>query len=477
MNGKENWGSGPGDVGERKEMAMREDRREFLGMILGTSGAAVLGSLTGAVGADPVPQVGEGTTSLPSPESSGIEHVVVVVMENRSFDHLLGWLPNANGRQAGLTYKDPNGVVHSTYPLAPDYTGCPHPDPDHSYQGARTEYDNGAMDGFLRAGQNDVYCIGYYVETDKPFLSALIRNYTTLDGYFCSILGPTFPNRLFLYAAQTDRLDDSVASSSLPTIWDRLAEAGVSGAYYFSNLPFLALWGLKYLPITRTYQDFLEDAASGKLPAVSFIDPPFTILDDGTGEDDHPHADIRRGDAFMARTFQALAAGPDWNSTVLIFTYDEWGGFFEHVPPVRVVAPNNVDMDQVNGQVLLGLRVPTVVASPFSVGDAAKPQVNHGLYDHTSVLRLIEWRWSLPRLTQRDASSQIGNLANALNFSQPNPTVTSLPLPSPPSPAPCFSNLLGLVSIDETRGTKWWRFMRSGLLKGWERVGSRTQRP
>jgi phospholipase C len=362
------------------------------------------------------------------------------MMENRSFDHLLGWLPNATGKQAGLSYKDLKGVTHSTYPLAPHYTGCHHPDPDHSYNGARMEYDSGAMDGFLRAGKNDAFCIGYYVEKDKPFLSALARNYTTLDSYHCSILGPTFPNRIFLYAAQTDRLGDTVEFSSLPTIWDRLAEAGVSRAYYFSNLPYVALWGLKYLPITRTYQDFLSDVASGKLPAVSFVDPPFTLLDDGTGEDDHPHADIRRGDAFMARTFHAVATGPDWNSTVLIFTYDEWGGFFEHVPPVRVVAPNNVDKNQVDGQVLVGFRVPAVIASRFSIGDPANPRVNHGLYDHTSILKFIEWRWSLLPLTSRDdPSGQTGNLADVLDFSHSNTPTTNLPLPSAARPVPCFS--------------------------------------
>lgn len=111
------------------------------------------------------------------------------MMENRSFDHFLGWLPNAEGMQAGLSYLDGNGVAHATHALAPDFTGCSHPDPDHSYAGGRVQYDNGAMDGFLRSGKNDDYAIGYYVEGDRPFYSALARNYTTLDPSFCSILG------------------------------------------------------------------------------------------------------------------------------------------------------------------------------------------------------------------------------------------------------------------------------------------------
>src|SRR5437773_8599654 len=102
-----------------------------------------------------------GTALLREPALSGIEHVVVVMMENRSFDHLLGWLPNADGRQAGLVYEDAADIPHATHALAPDYTGCPHPDPDHSYDGGRVQYDGGKMDGFLRSGSNDDYAIGY----------------------------------------------------------------------------------------------------------------------------------------------------------------------------------------------------------------------------------------------------------------------------------------------------------------------------
>jgi phospholipase C len=339
--------------------------------------------------------------------NSGIEHIVVVTMENRSFDHFLGWLLNADGKQSGLTFADSAGVSHATHSLSGDYTGCPHPDPDHSYAGARVEYDHGLMDGFLRAGSNDGYSIGYY-------------------GYFAAILGPTFPNRLFLHAAQTDRLDDSTSFTSLPTIWDRLASAGVSASYYFSNVPFLALWGAKYLSVSPLYEEFLVTASTGTLPAVSFIDPRYTVLDDGTGNDDHPHADLREEDLFLYETFQAVARGPKWANTVFIVNFDEWGGFFEHVAPPRATAANSVDTDLVNGKALLGLRVPTVVASPFSLGNPVDSRVSALVFDHTSVLKLIEWRWGLAPLTPRDASTDVNNLAYALDFSQPEATVPSL---------------------------------------------------
>jgi phospholipase C len=152
--------------------------------------------------------------------------VVVVTMENRSFDHFLGWLAGADGLPPGLMYTDRKGVSHPSHPLASDFTGCPHPSPDHSYDQSRVAYDDGKMDGFLRAGSNDEYAIGYYTQADIPFYSALAQNYLACDRYFASILGPTLPNRLFQWAAQTDRLDDSVTFSSLPTILDRLSGAG-----------------------------------------------------------------------------------------------------------------------------------------------------------------------------------------------------------------------------------------------------------
>ena len=365
-----------------------------------------------------------------------IQHVVVVMMENRSFDHLLGWHPTADGVQAGLQYSD-GGSTASTHALAPDFMGCDFNDPDHSYEGSRTSYDDGAMDGFLRAGSNDVYAIGYYVEEDRPFLSALARNYTTADRFFGSILSETFPNRFFLHAAQTDRLDNATDPSTLPTIWDRLAEAGVSARYYYSDLSFLGLWGNKYDAISSSYAQFLTDAAAGALPAVSFVDPSFLFFEAGLCNSDHPHCDIRAGDAFLAEAFHAVATGPNWPSTIFVVVYDEGGGFFDHVAPPRAAAPNGVDTDLVNGKALLGFRVPAIIASPWSKGDPAQPRVSSTVFDHTSVLKLIEWRWHLRPLTARDASDDVGNLVDVLAFGRFDPTVPELPLTEAPSTLGC----------------------------------------
>lgn len=413
---------------------MSVNRRDFLRSVAGVSGAALAGTVAQSQRQNQLLDA-----LLPSPELSGIEHIVVVMMENRSYDHLLGWLPNSNGRQAGLVYTDASGAPQSTYRLT-DFIGCAHPDPDHSYAGGRSEYNGGKMDGWLRTSSNDTFAIGYYQEEDLPLFSTLARNYTTLCNYFPSILSSTFPNRVFQHAAQTDRLDNSLTLCNLPTIWDRLIEAGVSCRYYYSNVPFLALWGLNYVGISSLYSQFLSDAANGTLPAVSFVDPFFTILDDGSGNDDHPHADLRKGEIFLREIVTALATGPNWSKTVLVINRDEWGGFFDHVVPPRIIAPNTVDTDLVNGKALLGCRVPVLIVSPFSKGSPAKPRNNSLLFDHTSVLKLIEWRWKLSPLTSRDGSDEIANLAYALDFKQQDTSLPALPVIATPPWEPCFND-------------------------------------
>src|SRR5215510_4683654 len=215
-------------------------RRQFLHGFAASMGAA------GLSGFEPfVPTAS--AAWLPPPQLSGIDHIILVMMENRSFDHFLGWLPGADGRQAGLTYPDRAGAPQSTYRLGPaDYQGCGHPDPDHSYEGGRIEYNGGACDGWLRAGDNDQFAIGFYVKHDLPFFAGAATQWTACDRYFSAKMAGTFANRVYQHAAQTDRLENTFELSALPTIWDRIAAAGLDGRYYFSDIPFLALWGGKY---------------------------------------------------------------------------------------------------------------------------------------------------------------------------------------------------------------------------------------
>jgi phospholipase C len=395
----------------RKQPAAKSglSRRDFLLRSAGFSALALGGGLSPSAFA----ATKKNKKGLPSPNKSGIEHVVVAMMENRSFDHLLGWLPGADGRQAGLNYLDNSGAFHPTTPLAPDYQGCGHPDPDHSYAGARIEYNGGACDGWLRAGMNDDFAIGYYNQGDLPFLGGAAPAWLTCDRYFSAILAGTYPNRIYQHAAQTDRLDNSLLPiCTLPTIWDRLAEHSLPARYYFSDFPFLALWGARYADIARPVGNFFTDCAAGNLPAVSFVEPRFLGEAQGISNDYHPHGDIRNGEVFLNSVYDAIVSGPGWQNTLLVINFDEWGGFFEHVPPPAAPIPPADGCAGSDG--LRGFRVPALIVSPWSPRATVTSQV----YDHTSVLKLIEWRWSLRPLTVRDSSAN--NLAEELNFDAPN---------------------------------------------------------
>ena len=385
--------------------------------------------------------------ALPVPASTGIEHIIVVMMENRSFDHFLGWLPGANGRQAGLTYHDKQNQPHQTYHLT-TFQGCQFADPDHSYGGARIQYDNGKCDGWLKAGTNDLFPIGYYEQGDLSFLSHAAPQWTTCSDYFAAILGPTYPNRLYQHAAQTDRLDDSTTISTLPTIWDRLAAAGLNGRYYYNDIPFTALWGARYLNISRPYAEFLAGCAAGALPNVSFVDPRFEDETSGTSNDDHPHADIRNGEAFLNQLYQAVTTSPAWANTVLVINFDEWGGFFDHVPPpLKPIPPAD---KAVGSDGRIGFRVPSLVISPF----ARRSYVATTQFDHTSVLRMIEWRWSLDPLTVRDATAN--NLAKVLDFERPNLYAPQYAVPPGPFGGVCASAAIGsTVPAADSEETEW----------------------
>lgn len=343
--------------------------------------------------------------ALPAGTASGIDHIIVVMMENRSFDHFLGWLPGADGRQSGMSFVDRYGRGHATHRLT-DYQGCAHPDPDHSYEGGRIEYNSGKCDGWLRAGENDDFAVGYYTSADLDFWRQAAPGWTVCDRYFAATMAETYPNRFYQHSAATDRIHNSTATSSLTTIWDRLSDAGVSGKYYFGDVPFLALWGAKYLGISHPYSDFLADCGTGNLPAVSFVDPRFTDEASGTSGDDHPHADVRSGESFLAEVYAAVTSSPAWGRTMLVINYDEWGGFYDHVAPTS--AP-----DAVPDNGLRGFRVPSVVISPR----ARRGYIAHDTYDHTSILRAIEWRWGLPSLTPRDKAAR--NIAEVLDFTKP----------------------------------------------------------
>jgi phospholipase C len=382
-------------------------RRSFL---IGSAGAAAAAAL------QPwrFPLAGARTLLPPTGAGAPFDHVVLLMMENRTFDHLLGWLPGADGRQAGLTFTDAEGSVYPTYELDPDFQGCSYDDPDHSFSGGLTQLDGGKGGGFLKTAKpGDTFPIGYYTAKSRPVMSALATNYTVCDNYFCAVLGQTFPNRIYQQAARTDRDKNTFDQSQLLTIWDRLNDAGLDGREYFHDLPTLGLWGGKYASQLRPIAQLQVDAAAGDLAHYTLISPAALGEGQGTSNDDHPHGDLRAGDELFSTVYHALRNGPKWDKTVFIINYDEWGGFYDHVIPPRADADDSVVPGSQFDFHLRGFRVPCLVISPFAPAAVA----HAGPFDHASVLNMVEWRFGLQPLAARDAAAR--NLAEVLDLTSP----------------------------------------------------------
>jgi phospholipase C len=434
-------------------------RRRFLQIAAASTGLAITGG-------DLLSQAVANASPLIRPNgSNGIEHVVILMMENRSFDHFLGWLPGADGRHDMTFVSAVDGNTYPNYPLAPDFQGCGYSDPDHSWEGWLVQHNYGKMNGFLqrpttppnnpgvKLAAANTFPIGYYTNLnpdrshkalpDLPVIGALAENYVTLDRYFCSFAGETFPNRFYQHAGQTDRDHNSEAASVLPTIWDQLSpipnSQGIpTGGYYYRDSPFLALWAspaiepgatFKYQAFFHPFADadaataalsagtsFIAACENGTLPNVCYIDPAFDNEGTGTSGDDHPLGDIRLGERFIADAYHALADNGYLDRTVFIVTFDEWGGFYDHVPPPRVIDntnPANVmhagdSTTPTDGQLIpdyrqLGFRVPALV-----VTNLVQPGrvVHEGPFEHTSSLALIESTFGLTPLTARDKNAR-----------------------------------------------------------------------
>ncbi|MGH9186801.1 MAG: alkaline phosphatase family protein, partial [Acidimicrobiales bacterium] len=391
------------------------NRRDFLRGAAAVGGAAVLGNRVSAWAQGPpattdvVAQLAGSILNNPA-TASPIDTIVVLMMENRSFDHYFGWLATDESYlEAGrsrygpdfgvdgtldLTYLRVDGSEAPTYHLPGwsesqnPYRGCGgHPDPGHGWESGRAQRDH----GFVAEGtENDDFAIGYFLEDDLPCYRQLARNCTVFDRYFASLMASTYPNREYMHSAQSGGLRDNYLPLKelgfpWPTIWDRLVAAGVPGGMYAVDLPTTLLWGARMLPITHPIVQLFADAALGTLPNVTFVDPGFLT---GLRTDDHPHGDMRMGQRFVAQILQTLQASPQWERMAMFVTYDEWGGFFDHVtPPVFVDDRGSVDDANNYGQG--GFRLPVSLVSPF-----ARPgYVDHREYDHTSILRLIEWRF------------------------------------------------------------------------------------
>jgi len=403
----------------------RVSRRSFL------TGAAALAASRPAFANIALPNVAARTVR--PREGSKIDTTIVVMQENRSVDHYLGWYAAENAAfnaTQTATYVDPGGntVPTESWGVAgsahkEEYSGCGFEDPGHGWENGRVQRDH----GFLAAGSgNDEFAVSWYGAKDVPVHAALVRNFATFDNYFCSVLTSTYPNREYMHSCQglkgnqfppqaTDH-PEWMLGFTWPTIWDSLTTAGVTWAYYFSNLPVVGLWGRKYVHGSRHISNFWDDAAAGQLPQVCFVDPYFTAPE-GLNNDDHPHADLRLGQQFLHDVTTAVLESPHWPEAALFITYDEWGGFWDHVAPPKVADPraSAVEADDFSQ---LGFRVPTMLISPY----VAPGQVDHGLYDHTSIVKFIENNYGRPALqtvdpNARDAGDR--DIGAAFDFASP----------------------------------------------------------
>ncbi len=345
-------------------------------------------------------------TSAPRQKPGRIEHVLFLIQENHSFDNYFGTFPGADGLPAGVSVSGVRPFHLSTFQ--------PHNLP-HTWTATHRAVDGGKMDGFVSA-ERSRETMGYYDGSDLPAYWEYARRFTLADRFFSSFAGPSLPNHLYALAAQSEEVQDNrVAPGTefdFPTLPERLSAAGISWKCYDGSpgprgfLPLDPLRGFRDFrrsPRLRSgigpTRELFRDLRSATLPSVAWIIP-------SVEESEHPPMDIRTGMRYVATVVDALMKSPYWLTSVLVLTWDEYGGFYDHVSP-----PDE------DGQ-SYGLRVPAIVISPY-----ARPGfVDHTTYDFTSVLRLIEDLSDLPPLSRRDARAH--SLAGALAlFQQPLPPV------------------------------------------------------
>lgn len=381
-------------------------------------------------GSLPFPGRPAGSDCLP-----GIDHIVVLMKENHSYDNYFGMLGRGDGFTLGPDGTPLNSnpdaaghqvpVHHLSLPLNPPHVS-------QTWDSSHRQWNGGAMDGFVTTtGSADP--MGYLDESDLPWYYSFARAFGIGDRYFSSLLGQTFPNRRFLQAATSaGQVNDTIPNPFIKgpaggLIWDLLDAHGISWINYFAEVPDLALWPrnlVRWHGHLREIGEFGEDCRAGRLPAVSLITPE-VFTDEGEFEDD------QLGEAATASLYESASASSSWPRMMFIIAWDEGGGYYDHVAPPPAVPPDDippdihVPPDEPGGYDRYGFRVPCLVASPF-----AKPgHVSSVVYDHTSILATIELKWNLPALTRRDAVAS--PLTDFLDLGQPPRFLTPPPLQHP----------------------------------------------
>jgi phospholipase C len=313
-----------------------------------------------------------------------IRHLVVLMMENRSFDHMLGYLSSTgmevDGRTRQSNVSDDDTVVKGYHLDNTRVRVRPH----HSVQAVASQISSGAMDGFVRgyeASDTLPEIMSWYDEREMRTYDRLARQFAVCDRWFSSMPGPTWPNRFFALCGTSGGIADNLQPIDHATFFDLLPVG--SWRYYSHDIAFLRTVSRYRAHIGDPIQkvsSFYRACLDGTLPSVSWIDPNFTLIDvDGLlnwSNDDHPPGDIARGQNLVARVFNYLVASKCWPNTLFVVTYDEHGGFYDHVPPpANTGEPAPFDR--------LGVRVPALVLSPW----VSPGHPYHGVLDHTCIAR------------------------------------------------------------------------------------------
>jgi phospholipase C len=392
---------------------------------------------------------------------SSTQHVVVLMLENRSFDQMLGFLYADQGNRSptgqpfeGLTGEETNldsqGKPVAVFKIAATDQNAyfmPGADPGEGYAATNLQLfgtataaspqqpnNGGFVQNFAQTltweatkhwsilpGTVAANIMGMFTPAMLPVLSGLARGYAVCDHWFSSAPTETMPNRAFACAGTSQgHMDDATKTFTCPSIFGRLSDANRSWVIYGYDTP--PLTRHNFPDVTNAaeshfglFTDFQAAAKAGTLPAFTFLEPSWSA----TGNSQHPNYDVALGEQLINDVYQAVSSGPNWNQTLLIITYDEHGGIYDHVaPPANAVAPDSLAGKFGFDFKRFGVRVPTVLVSPwieagtvFRVPEAGTP------LDHTSILKTVETLWGLPPLTARDAAAP--DVSAAFTLSQP----------------------------------------------------------
>lgn len=414
-----------------------------------------------------------------------IKNVFVLLLENRSFDHMLGF-SGITGMDAekhqptkieGPTGEETNGYLGLPYPIGRGFHEPVAVDPAHEFLdvleqicGAHAIYKSGELypdinlSGFVsnyarshskgegNAPGNFGQIMDGFTADQLPVLNALARAFAVCDGWHSSLPGPTFPNRLFAMAATSSGLDHSPSNSELITgemvdgfhfgngsIFDALKGKFGDDAwriYAGSHFPLVAaLKGIDPIFDVHSMEEFGVDIQSDSYPwRLTWIEPDYGDMVNGTfigGTSQHPMDSAAGGEGLIKTVYEAIRNSPTWESSLLIVTWDEHGGFYDHVPPGEAIPPGDSNPGEGYNQygftfTRLGIRVPAVVVSPW----IPKGTVDHRAYDHTSIPKTLEDVFGLPNLTARDKAAK--SVRSLLALTEPRPdTPVALPMSLP----------------------------------------------